>query len=302
MKKILVVDDEKPVRDVLTIALREEGYSPLEASDGEEGIQLCKANLPDVVITDVMMPGIDGIEVTKQIKSLSAKIDVVIMSGFGTEELVINALRAGASNYLKKPIVFDELFSILDDIIFRRENRKRFEIAKDVVSREHKEIVMGNNLADVWGAVNQVLFNVRSAAESSSIEGLNIGLYELIVNAIEHGNLGISFEEKSEALQDNTYRALLEQRMEDADDLQKKVTIRSEYNRSELTVEITDQGKGFDLSSLPDMKGPEAIMSDHGRGILLASLFYDEVTYKDPGNCVTLVKRFNRSNEGNHRR
>jgi len=292
MKKILIIDDEKPVRDVLNIALTEEGYKTFEALDGRQGIELFKSSEPDIVITDVMMPGIDGIEVTKRIKSHRDDIDVIIMSGFGTEELVINALRAGASNYLKKPIMFDELFKILDELIFRRENRKRFEIAKDIVLREQKEIVLENEVSNVWGAVNQILFNVHAVADPSTIEGMSIGLYELIINAIEHGNLGITYEEKSNALQKNGYRVLLEQRRENADHEGKHVTIRCEYSQNELSIEIRDQGEGFDLSNLPDIHDPETMMSDHGRGILLATLFYDSIEYTDPGNCVKIVKNF----------
>jgi CheY-like chemotaxis protein len=290
MKKILIIDDEKQVRDVLSIALQEEGYHTFEASSGEQGIQLLAASEPDIVITDVMMPGMDGIEVTRDIKQRREDIDVVIMSGFGTEELVVNALRAGASNYVKKPIIFDELFKIIDEIIFRRENRKRFEIAKIIVRYERKDMVIGNDVSNIWGAVNQILFNVQGIIDSNVIEGMSIGLYELIVNAIEHGNLGITFDEKSRALQSNRYRELLEKRREKADREGKNVFIRCDFSPAELCVEIRDQGEGFDLSSLPDMHHPETMMSDHGRGILLANLFYDSVEYVLPGNCVRIKK------------
>lgn len=295
MRKILIIDDEKPVRDVLNIALIEEGYEPYQASDGENGFELCKTSKPDIVLTDVMMPGIDGIEVTKRIKAQRDDIDVVVMSGFGTEELVVNALRAGASNYIKKPIVFDELFKILDDIIFKRENRKRFEIDKEIVQKEHKEIVIVNDVSSVWGAVNQVLFNAHAVAEQSVIEGLSIGLYELLINAIEHGNLGITFEEKSKALQSNSYRELLEKRRQGVEGKKQHVTIRCDYSPETLTVEIQDYGDGFDLSTLPDMKDTESILSDHGRGILLTTLFYDKVEYSEPGNCVKVSKTFKKT-------
>jgi anti-sigma regulatory factor (Ser/Thr protein kinase) len=214
------------------------------------------------------------------------------MSGFGTEELVVNALRAGASNYIKKPIIFDELFAIIDELVFRRENRKRFEISKEVVRREQKEILIGNDVSDVWGSVNQILFNVTSAVDASTIEGMSIGLYELIVNAIEHGNLEITYEEKSSALQSGTYRQVLDKRKEIADAAGRQVSIRCNYSPTSMMVEIADQGSGFDLDSLPDMHDPEALMSDHGRGILLATLFYDQVEYIDPGNVVRIFKDF----------
>jgi DNA-binding response OmpR family regulator len=292
MKKILIIDDEKSVRDVLKIALTDEGYALVEAPNGEEGLNLFESSEPDIVITDVMMPGIDGIEVTKKIKTFKDDVDVVIMSGFGTEELVINALRAGASNYIKKPIVFDELFKILDDITFKRENRKRFEISKDVVRSETKQLVINNDVAEVWGAVNQILFNVHAVTDQNTIEGLSIGLYELIINAIEHGNLGITFNEKSDALQNNKYKEMLEERRALADEEGKQVYVLYTFNKDEISVQINDQGEGFDLSTLPDTNSPEILLSDHGRGILLATLFYDTVDFQEPGNCVRLSKRF----------
>ena len=295
MKKILIIDDEKPVRDVLNIALVEEGYESLQAPSGEQGIELFKSSNPDIVITDVMMPGIDGIEVTKRMRAHRDDIDVVVMSGFGTEELVVNALRAGASNYIKKPIVFDELFKILDDIIFKRENRKRYEISREIVEREHKSIVIGNDVSKVWGAVNQILFNVQAAIDTVSLEGICIGLYELLINAIEHGNLGITFEEKSDALQSSTYTELLKNRMQQADTDGKVVRIESDYTPSAISISIRDQGNGFDLSDLPNMKDAGSLLLDHGRGILLANLFYDSVDYDEPGNCVRISKAITRS-------
>jgi YesN/AraC family two-component response regulator len=292
MKKILIIDDEKPVREVLNIALTEEGYSLFIAANGNQGLQIFKKEEPDIVITDVMMPEMDGIEVTKKLKDVSDKVDVVVMSGFGTEELVIEALRAGASNYIKKPIAFDELFKIIDTIIFKRETRKRIEVAKDIVVKEQKEIIIGNNVSEVWGIVNQILFNIHSGISHNTIEGISIGLYEIIINAIEHGNLDISYEDKSRALQDNVYQKLLSDRKIKADHQKKKVFINCRYKRDEIVVEVQDQGNGFDLKNLPDLKDPEAIISDHGRGILLASLFFDEVNFREPGNCVELIKRF----------
>jgi DNA-binding response OmpR family regulator len=292
MKKILIIDDEKQVRDVLNIALNEEGYESLQAPSGEQGVDLFKSSEPDIVITDVMMPGIDGIEVTKQMRAHRDDIDVVVMSGFGTEELVINALRAGASNYIKKPIVFDELFKIIDDIIFKRENRKRYEISRDVVESEQKSLVIGNDLSRVWGTVNQILFNTQVAVDHTTLEGMCIGLYELLINAIEHGNLGITFQDKSDALENNTYTELLQNRMENAEKEGKVVRIHSDYSPSSMSIDIQDQGNGFDLEKLPNITDAASILMDHGRGILLANLFYDSVAYEEPGNRVKISKIF----------
>ena len=171
MKKILIVEDEYPVRDVLKIALSENGYIVYEAENGKQGVQMFIDCVPDIVLTDVKMPGISGIELTKKIKETQSDADVVIMTGYGSEELVIEAIRAGATNYVKKPVSFDELFNILDHIIFKRENRKRFEVIKEGVIYEKKTVIINNDIAKVWGIVNQVLYNIPAFIGERTIEG-----------------------------------------------------------------------------------------------------------------------------------
>ncbi len=293
MKKILVIDDEEPVRDVLKTALVENGYSVFEAENGKKGVQRFIDVNPDIIITDVNMPEMSGIDVTKKIKDMKSDADVVIMTGYGTEDLVVQSLRSGATNYIKKPVDFKELMGILDSLILKRENRRRFEVLKEIVVREEKTLSIGNNIAKIWGTVNQILFNLPQKIEEISVEGLKIGLYEILVNAIEHGNLGITYEEKKEALSSNTYNTLLKQRLEEADTAGKKVNIKSMFSRKQLQVEIEDEGNGFNYKELSFLEDPETLLSAHGRGILLASLYFDVIEYHGPGNSVTLIKRFN---------
>lgn len=290
MKKILIIDDEYPVRDVIKIALTENGYTVIEASDGKEGIQVFQDSLPDIVLTDVKMPELSGIEVTKKIKEIKADVDVIIMTGYGTEDLVIEALRSGASNYIKKPISFNELLNIINNLILKRETRKRFEVNKDIVVFEKKTMFADNDISKVWGIVNQILFNIPPDIDESKVEGMRLGLYEILVNAIEHGNLGITSEEKEEALNNNTYSKLLKRRLSEAEKKDKKINIQSVIENKKLIIEVHDQGSGFNFKVQPTFSDPEMILALHGRGILLASLYYDKLEYKEPGNHVIVEK------------
>jgi YesN/AraC family two-component response regulator len=292
MKSILVIDDEKSIRDMLRAGLTQYGYVYYEASDGRNGIEVYKRSRPDIVLTDVKMPEMSGIEVTKHLKGIEYDADVVIMTGYGSEELVIEALRSGASNYIKKPISLDELFNILDGILLKRERRKKSEIIKDVVVYEHKKLVINNDITQIWGVINQLLFNVPEKTGEAMLEGMRLGLYEIILNAIEHGNLGISYEEKSEAIQNNSYLELLESRSNDLVRKQKRIFIDCTTDHSGLSVEIRDQGKGFDLHEYGGLDSQEEMLRAHGRGIFLASLYFDKLEYAEPGNTVVLLKKY----------
>lgn len=294
MKSILVIDDEKSIRDMLRAGLTQYGYNFYDAADGKSGVEVYKRTRPDIVLTDVKMPEMSGLELTRALKKIEYDTDIVIMTGFGSEELVIEALRSGASNYIKKPISFNELFNILDGIILNRERRRKSEVVRDVVVFEKKKLAIDNEISRIWGIINQILFNVPSEVEDSILEGMRLGLYEIILNAIEHGNLGISFEEKSEAIQENDYLTLLDSRSSQADRKQKRVFIDSTIDHLMLSVEITDQGEGFDFHEFADPEGREEILRAHGRGIFLASLYFDSIEYVEPGNTVTVSKRFQR--------
>ncbi|KPJ89809.1 MAG: hypothetical protein AMS17_00335 [Spirochaetes bacterium DG_61] len=291
MRKILIIDDESPIREVLNTALAGKGYRVYEAEDGRMGIKVFEDEKPEIVITDVNMPEMTGIELTKHIREANSEADIIIMTGYGTEELVIEALRSGASNYIKKPIQFNELFNILDNIILKKENKKRYVVLKEVVSYEKKNLILGNDILKVWGTVNQIVFNLPPTLHDKSVEGVKLGLYEILVNAIEHGNLGITYEEKKEALDTNKYSELFTKRLKEANEQGKVIDIESIYNGDELAVRVKDQGNGFDYKTLPPLSEPDALLSAHGRGILLASLYFDSIEYSDPGNEVTLIKR-----------
>ena len=106
MRKILIIDDEKPIRDVLNIALIEEGYEPYQASNGEKGLELCKTNKPDIVLTDVMMPGMDGFQVLEELRAFS-RLPVIAFSA--RSENGPRALELGANTFLAKPFDVDDL-------------------------------------------------------------------------------------------------------------------------------------------------------------------------------------------------
>jgi len=129
---------------------------------------------------------------------------------------------------------------------------------------------------------------------------IRMGIREMIVNAIEHGNLGITFDEKTEAQGGNSYIDLLYRRQADPSTREKKVRVTCELNRSAVRYTVTDQGNGFNFREILDT-APEN-MNDrfllHGRGIFMARGIFDEIEYRDEGRTVTLLKHLAKSDNG----
>ncbi len=107
--KILVIDDDESLRRVLEYNLAQEGYAVLTASSGEQGVELLKKEGADLVVTDVRMPGMDGLQVMQAVRKLDPNVQVIILTAFGTIEMAVEAMKAGAFHYISKPFNRDEL-------------------------------------------------------------------------------------------------------------------------------------------------------------------------------------------------
>ncbi len=112
--KILVVDDEQGMRDMLSYALGKEGYIVVTAQNGEEGINKVKEEDIDIAILDIKMPGMDGITVLGKIKEIKPEIEVIIATGYASLETAIESLRKGAYDYINKPFNINELTALLE--------------------------------------------------------------------------------------------------------------------------------------------------------------------------------------------
>ncbi|MEJ2616651.1 MAG: response regulator, partial [Ignavibacteriaceae bacterium] len=108
-EKILIVDDEKIIRESLSYILKKEGYDVEEAENGLSAHEMLLKNSYDLVVTDLEMPGMKGIELLEKIKQLNIQTSVIIITAFGSLNTAISALRNGASDYILKPVEFDEI-------------------------------------------------------------------------------------------------------------------------------------------------------------------------------------------------
>ncbi|MBP1780126.1 MAG: sigma-54-dependent transcriptional response regulator [candidate division NC10 bacterium] len=107
--KILVIDDDESLRRVLEYNLAQEGYAVLTASSGEQGLEFLRKESVDLVLTDVRMPGMNGLQVMEEVRKLDPSIPVIILTAFGTIEAAVEAMKAGAFHYISKPFNRDEL-------------------------------------------------------------------------------------------------------------------------------------------------------------------------------------------------
>src|SRR6266700_2206116 len=109
MPTILIVEDEAKMQRLLELNLSEEGYATRTASDAERGLNLLRQEKVDLVLTDLRLPGMDGLEFLQAAKRINTALPVVVMTAYGTVETAVEAMKAGASNYVLKPFSMEEI-------------------------------------------------------------------------------------------------------------------------------------------------------------------------------------------------
>lgn len=295
--RVLLIDDEPLVREELGGLLSDEGYDLSTASDGEEGLARFRSEAPDMVITDVRMPRRDGLSVAMTIRQESPKTPVTVITGHGNEAMVVEALRAGVTDFIKKPVRFEDLSAALERMedSLRLARQQVAELPPCVTVEERTwSYSMANDLAAIPLFVDVLLRRAQAADDARSASELSVALRELLINAVEHGNLELSYADKSRALESGTLARIVDQRSKDSRFARRRVTVRVRRASNTLTIVIADEGAGFDWKALPDPTDPAYLLADHGRGVLLARLSVDDLSYNDTGNVVTLVKDLSR--------
>ncbi|MEB2310800.1 MAG: sigma-54 dependent transcriptional regulator [Sorangiineae bacterium] len=183
--RILVVDDESNARNALAELLKEEGYSVETAADGFKGLSRFHEFGPDLVLTDLKMPGMDGIELLGKVREADPDVSVIVTTAFGAVETAVTAMRAGALDYLTKPINIDELLIVLERALEQsRLRREAHALRSQLAERYRFDNVIGSS-----PKMQQVFKTVAQVAPSRAtilLTGESGTGKELIAAAIHH--------------------------------------------------------------------------------------------------------------------
>lgn len=303
--KILVVDDQQQILDFLREILSTEGFEVLTASNGVDALNLYQEHRPAFTLTDISMPQMNGIELLKQIKGLNAEAVVMLMTGDGAETWAVEALRGGAVNYFNKPVDIKEMLNTIQRYASLAAGYDFELYAPDFLRKEDLSLELKNDLGQINHAVQLIVNRCRSIFPLNDIFLIRFGIYEMLINAVEHGNLGITYDEKTRALEENRLNELIQERCAMPDRARRRVNVDCNISPAGIVCMISDEGAGFDHSIYSSIKDPGQLFEElgtslHGRGIMLTCLQFDKVEFNEIGNSVRIEKRAPGAGRGPH--
>ena len=291
MPRIVVVEDNAPERNLVRVLLSEEDDYEVEiVADGKEALEAIKRFPPDLVLTDLRMPGLDGLELVDQIRSHHGNIPVVVMTAYGNEEIACAALRHGAASYVPKRCLSDDLVRTIEEILeMSREQLERQRLATFIDGIEVR-LSLENDLELISALIHAVQEHVETMDLWDHTARLQVGmaLHEAVANAILHGNLEVPADLRETDLA--KYYEVATQRHLESPYCERRVEVKVNLNRSGGIFRVRDAGNGFDPSLLPDPDDVSQLERVRGRGLLLIRTFMDEVRFNEAGNEITLFK------------
>jgi two-component system response regulator HydG len=188
--RILIVEDNETLRETLADVLREARHAVQSAASGEQAQELCATSLPDLVLTDLKLPGIDGLALLAHVKGLDPLIEVIVLTAYGTIEKAVDAMRAGAFDFLTKPLMMDQLLAKVeqaltvraDRLALMRERERRRYLEEEVGAEFNAGEIVGRS--QVMQSLFATIARVAKAQSSVLITGESGTGKELVARAI----------------------------------------------------------------------------------------------------------------------
>ena len=291
-KTLLLVDDNPMDQHLIGDLIGKQlGWEVVTAGSGDEALAALRVRNPGMVLTDLVMPGMNGLDLLEEVRREFPRVPVVLMTAYGNEELAIKALRGGAANYVPKRTLARDLVRALTEVADAVCGEHGRERLLDYLQGVEKHFDLANDPALVPPLVQhlqQYFIPLHLGDENTRIR-LGIALEEALLNGLYHGNLEVHSDLRETG--GMAYYELAERRRHEPPYSRRRLHMEAYLNREAARFVVRDDGPGFDTASLPDPTDPANLERCSGRGLLLIRTFMDEVLYNERGNQITMVKR-----------
>jgi DNA-binding response OmpR family regulator len=294
---ILLVEDEELILMIMEDTLTAAGYEVTMARDGQQAWEILESRHTnyDTILLDRLMPRMDGMALLSRLKAHPdfSPIPVIIETSFSDAQSVREGLEQGAYYYLTKPFQPSVMLTVVNAAVEQYHDYRRMQ--SEVRSAEEPFTLMSEGRFYYHQLDEARMLASFFARACPDPERTVLGLQELLINAVEHGNLAITYAEKTEMMLKDSWRQEVTRRLALPEYRDRRVEVIFERRQNEIRLTIRDQGEGFDWRRYLDFD-PARAFDPHGRGIAMAGkLSLDAIEYLGCGNTVIATIHLNAS-------
>ncbi|MBC7820224.1 MAG: response regulator [Planctomycetaceae bacterium] len=292
MPTFLIVDDSPiDLRLASSVLEKVEGAVIVSAANGMSALDQVVIEKPDVIVTDIQMPDMNGLQLVLEVRRRFPNLPVVLMTARGSEDLAGQALEAGAAGYVPKRRLLQDLAPTVERALSITYIHRQTSRVLQRLHNQESSFVVENDLEVLLSLATHLRDTVHTIWRCDPVQVLRIGmaLEESLVNACLHGNLELDSELRE--ADEDLFQKLSRQRTTQSPYCERRIFVDAQCTPDLFQCAIRDEGNGFDPSQLPDLFSEDSLERTTGRGLTLIRSFMDEVQFNDRGNEILLLKR-----------
>ena len=297
MVTILIVEDSSVDRMLIGGLLAKEATSSENlweiefACDGIEALERIRDyNKPsiDIVVTDLQMPRMDGLGLVKEVRQLMPHLPVILITSHGSEEIAVEALRAGATNYSPKSMLRVDLVRTVRQVLQMAAFMRYEHDTSSLPAPKQMAFVLENDSSLIGPTIEHMQENLPGWTDRDRWQ-FAMAMDEALVNAMHHGNLEVDSKLR-DSDNESDYYDEIQSRKNKPPFCHRRVRVEAEFSEQHICVQISDDGQGFDPSNVGDPTAEENLLKTSGRGLFLIRSFMDQVAHNLTGNQITMTK------------
>ncbi|TWT82626.1 Nitrogen regulation protein NR(I) [Planctomycetes bacterium CA13] len=295
MPIILLVDDSEVDREVMTGLLAADvDWLVSHANNGAEALRMIADATPDAVVTDLLMPEMDGMELVSRISDSYPEVPVVVVTSHDDVKMAFKALRKGAASYVPKAQLNEKLLDTVEQVLALSDMDHVDERIIEITTNTRYRFTMENDPTLIAPLVDRVQLGLNSMHLCSPTQRMHVGiaLEEALINAMFHGNLELPTSQLAEVrhcLHEGKPSALVEERRQQSPYKERKIHVAADLTRDRAQFVVVDEGAGFPVETIRP-KSIDDILDGHcGRGLMLIRTFMNEVIFNESGNEIRMM-------------